>query len=43
MNREMHEFSFNFLFNQFKDFYLRNIFPDFTDTSIYNPNLGKKH
>ena len=41
-NKEMHEYSFNFLFNKFKKYYLHVIFPNFsTDTSIYDPKLGK--
>ena len=41
-NKEMHEYSFNFLFNKFKKYYLHVIFPDFsTETSIYDPKLGK--
>ncbi|CAH1791020.1 unnamed protein product [Owenia fusiformis] len=39
-NREMQEFSFNFVFNRFKKYYLLHIFPDFSRlTSIYDPIL----
>ncbi|KAK2161341.1 hypothetical protein LSH36_118g02001 [Paralvinella palmiformis] len=30
-------FSFSFLFNKFKEYYLKNIFPDFKDITIYEP------
>ena len=40
-NSELHEYnSFNFLFDKFKDFYLREIFPDFKKINIYEPDLG---
>ncbi|XP_064622191.1 ral GTPase-activating protein subunit alpha-1-like isoform X2 [Lineus longissimus] len=39
-NKKMQEFSFNFLFNYFKKFYLNKLFPDFSyKRSIYEPNL----
>ncbi|ELU01115.1 hypothetical protein CAPTEDRAFT_167900, partial [Capitella teleta] len=38
-NHKMPEFSFNFLFNKFKEFYLGNIFPDLRETNIYSPCL----
>ena len=37
---ELHEYSFTFLFDKFKDFYLGEIFPDFKKISIYEPDLG---
>ena len=39
-NTELHEYGFNFLFDKFKDFYLREIFPDFKTINIYEPDLG---
>ena len=37
----MYQYSFTFLFNKFKQYYLHNIFPDFKHTTIYDPCLGE--
>ena len=39
---DMCEFSFTFLFDKFKQFYLLRIFPHFdASLSIYKPSLGQ--
>ena len=41
-SEDMCEFSFTFLFDKFKQFYLLRIFPHFdASLSIYKPSLGQ--
>lgn len=41
VDSDRHHFSFSFLFDKFKEYYLMNIFPEFNTTmSIYSPCLG---